>query len=375
MGVPSVRGPFRPETGATPPYLGGREREQALFRELLTDLTHGTAPGTQVVLYGPRGNGKTALLRWLRNEASASGVETLVLVPSEIPDQTRLTELATPDRWWRTLVPGKLSAGGLSWAGTSGRDRRPLLKDMLASRARKAPLLVVADEAHTLDLAVGRALLNAAQEVGAELPCLVVLAGTPNLEGRLSAMGASFWNRAEQIRIGRLDEAATAEALARPLSEEGVPADGDALAVMVRESQRYPYFVQLVGRAVWASVAGRDGERRRVTTENVRDALPEFGRTRDRFYRQRLDELRKGGLLPAARAVAEAFRERAALTDAGLEAGLATALGEAANAGTMDAATEALAHLGFLWRADDRLEWEPGIPSLMDFTREVTTAS
>lgn len=347
-----------------------------LFHELLTDLTHGTAPGTQVVLYGPRGNGKTVLLRWLRNEAASLGqVETAVLLPSGISDGARLSELMLPMSWSDRLTPEQIGLAGFSWRPGPSAGPPPPLEEVLAARARKAPLLVVMDEAHTLDLEVGQALLNAVQEVGAELPCLLVLAGTPNLEGRLSAMGASFWNRAEQIRVGRLDKAATAAALRRPLSGEGIPVDAEALAVMVRESQGYPYFVQLLGRAVWARVAGEAGERRRVSSETVRDALPEFDRTRGRFYRQRLDELRRGGLLPTARAVAEAFRGRTVLTDSRLDAALKTALGEAANSGTMDAATEALAHLGFLWRADDRLEWEPGIPSLMDYTCEVARAS
>ena len=111
--------------------------------------------------------------------------------------------------------------------------------------------MVLADEAHTLDLGVGRTLLNAAQEVGTERPCLLVLAGTPNLEGRLNAMGASFWDRAEILRIGRLDDEATREALRRPFASEGVTVEDAALKLMAREAQNYPYFVQLLGNAVW----------------------------------------------------------------------------------------------------------------------------
>lgn len=360
----SARGPFRPGTGAAPPFLAGREAEQALFRDLLTDLKHGTAPGTQVVLHGPRGNGKTALLGWLKREAAASGVETSVLRPSEIQSERRLRELLAPGSWWDRLASGEVAIAGFSWK--PGTMPAPPPGDILAARARTNALVLLLDEAHTLDLAVGRGLLNAAQEVGAELPCLLVLAGTPNLEARLNAMGASFWNRAEQMRVGRLNEEAAGAAIQRPFDDEGIAVDAEALVTIVRESQRYPFFVQLLGRAVWAGVTGSGGSR--VTVAVVDAALPHFGRTRRRFYRQRLDELQGSRLLPAAGAVAEAFRNRTAVGDRDLHAALEVAgVGGGDDA---DAATERLANLGFIWRADEQPEWEPGIPSLMDYVRD-----
>ena len=357
----SPRGPFRPGTGAAPPYLAGREEGQALFRDLLTDLKQGTAPGTQVVLYGPRGNGKTALLGWLKREAAASGIETSVLRPSEVPSEGRLRELLAPGSWWERIASGEVTIAGFSWK--PGTMPPPPPGDILAARARTNALVLLVDEAHTLDLAVGRGLLNAAQEVGAELPFLLVLAGTPNLEGRLNAMGASFWNRAEQIRVGRLSEESTAAAIQRPFADEGIAVAGDALTAIVRESQRYPFFVQLLGSRVWASVTGRGGSR--VTLAAVDAALAHFDRTRRRFYRQRLDELRRDGLLKVAVAVAEAFRNRPTLGDLELDAALKAA--DVGEGDAADTATGRLAKLGFLWRADELPEWEPGIPSLMDY--------
>ena len=68
----SRQGPFRPGPGGLPPYLAGRESEQALYLALLGDLQDGLAPPREVVLSdGPRGNGKTALLAWLQQEAAA----------------------------------------------------------------------------------------------------------------------------------------------------------------------------------------------------------------------------------------------------------------------------------------------------------------
>ena len=80
-------GPFRPGPGGLPPYLAGRTSEQALFRAFLGDLQDGLAPSREIVLHGPRGNGKTALLVWLQREAAKyPGVDVLRLTPADIPN-------------------------------------------------------------------------------------------------------------------------------------------------------------------------------------------------------------------------------------------------------------------------------------------------
>ncbi len=355
-----MRGPFRPGLGATPPYLAGREREQEVLRELLVDLGNGMAPGTQVVLLGPRGNGKTVLLGWLEGEVTAleDRVECLRLLPAEIPDETRLSELLAPPPWWRQIASGAIAGAGFSWKPRRGPARPS--SEVLRARARRNPLLLLVDEAHTLELAVGRALLNAGQQVGADLPCLLVLAGTPDLEDRLSGMGASFWGRADHVRIGRLSEDATQAGFRRPFAQEGTEVSANALALMVRESQCYPYFVQYLGREVW-----REG-RGRVRLRTVEAALPRFRRMRDRFYRRRAEELDKLGLLEAGIAVAAAFRGRDGLTRGELRAAIGETRPE-----SMQAALRTLQHLGLIWQMETALRWEPGIPSLMNYLRAV----
>lgn len=360
-------GPFRPGTGAPPPYLAGREGEQALLRGLLEGLAEGEPPPSEVILYGPRGAGKTVLLRWLEHEADASpGTETTVLLPSVVPDSARLAELLLPDSWWGRLTPHEVEVAGFSWR--PGRGHPPPLDEVVAVRARRRPFLLLLDEAHTLDLEVGRALLNTSQRVGRELPFLLVLAGTPNLRSHLNRMGVSFWNRAELVRVGRLSEEAAGAALRRPFEAEGVAVDEEALAAAVGESQCYPYFVQLLGGAIWRDVAGR-GEPR-VTRAALDRARPVFAERRGEYYLHRLDELKRRGLLAAGRAVAEAFRNSDRIGDPQFDGAIAAALPGDATPGAVDRAAAALSDLGFIWRVRARPEWEPGIPSLMDYVRE-----
>ncbi len=187
-----ARGPFRPGTGATPPHLAGREAEQADCRGFLAELDQGIAPGTQIVLHGPRGNGKTVLLDWIEGEARSRGIATLILRPAEIATPEQLAEALAPASW--RLAGGGFTLSGFSWK--PGAAPAPAAGDILLARVQAEALVVLVDEAHTLRPDVGRVLLNAAQEAGRKHPFLLVLAGTPNLEAHLNAMEVSFWDRA-----------------------------------------------------------------------------------------------------------------------------------------------------------------------------------
>ena len=358
-------GPFRPGPGGFPPHLAGREREQGLFRGLLARLDRGEAPPSEVILYGPRGNGKTVLLEWISEFASGStGVDVEAFTPSRFKSPTRLAELLLPAGWWKTLKPDEIGVRGITWR-PGKRSAAPDPVEVLALRAARKPLVVLLDEAHTLDPEVGRSLLNAAQEVRRSAPFLLVLAGTPNLRAHLGTMGASFWNRSQKLRIGRLDERATAEAIREPLEAEDLAITDEALEHLVRESHGYPFFVQLWGGAVWARAVVES--RREIGADDARTCQAVFDEQRDDYYSDRFHELDDSGLLQPARAVAETFRSRPVLSGGELRAAIRQGFGEAAGDDEVAAAARKLRHLGFIWQAGTRQVWEPGIPSLMDY--------
>ena len=363
-------GPFRPGAGVLPPYLSGRESEQALFRDLLADMAQGIAPAGEVVLHGPRGNGKTVLLTWIeRTIGRCAELDVVSLSPSAFRTPEELGELLLPDSWRRHLSPDEITIRGLTWR--PGEKPTRALEKLLAARAKQKPLVVLLDEAHTLDIELGRLLLNTGQSVrGQELPFLLVLAGTPGLREHLHAMGASFWNRARSLPIGRLADEAAAEAIRKPLAAESVEISEDALAGVLDESHGYPYFLQLWGEAVWTQVSTASAACRRITPTEVAAARTKFEPAKQIYYRDRYDELRRTRRLPVARAVAEAFRGAQLLDDSELEAALGRGLGgESSDAASIEAEA-ALHRLGYIWRPGTSAKWEPGIPSLMDYIRE-----
>ena len=368
MSTKDLLGPFQARDGGLPPYLAGRASEQDICRAFLSRLRNGRAPPREIIFYGPRGNGKTALLVWLEREAgSFPGVDVIRFVPAAVRTERQLVERLLPASWWQRLTPSEISVYGIKWR--PGEDRPPPLDEALAARAKKGPLVVLLDEAHTLDDEIGCILLNASQQVGRELPFLLVLAGTPGLRACLGALNATFWNRAERCPVGRLDPSAAAAALRMPLEDEHVDIDEDAIAHMVRESQGYPYFVQLWGEAVWRQVRGGQEMRERIVRDDVARAQTAFDREKNGYYLERYDELMERELLAPARTVADAFEERSLLTDKQLDTAIARGLGAGCRPPAVAAARTTLGNLGYVWRPEIEPRWEAGIPNLMNYVQ------
>lgn len=372
MVASTVSGPFRPGTGRLPPHLAGRRREQELFDRLLAGLAQGEPAPADALLYGPRGNGKTTLLSWIESRADESPeLDALWLVPSAIPDETRLVERLLPASFWSRFAPAEASAFGITWR-PGGNDPPPL--DLaITARARRRPLVVLLDEAHTLRPEVGGALLNASQMAGRRTPFLLVLAGTPDVRDRLGEMNASFWNRAQLLSIGRLDDEASAAAVREPLREDGLSIADQALARIVAESHGYPFFLQLWGDAVWveADAARRSGSPEPVVTvEAVERAAPEFERRRREYYHDRYREMEDADLLGVAAAVAGVFARSPRVSTARLRSAIVEGLGEGSDPERIGPAETMLRQTGFVWRGGGETSWEPGIPSLMDYMRE-----
>ena len=366
---------FAPGDGSSPPELTGRDAQQAVLSRCLADLVGGSAPPHNVVLLGPRGNGKTVLLNWLKAAcADAPSVEVLPLTPRDVPAPPALLHALLPRRGLAKLLPRKVgiaSVGSAEWS-PAGNGWRHLSKE-LAGRCQRKPLVVLLDEAHTLDLAVGSVLLNASQQVRAEAPFLLVLAGTPGLPTHLNEMDASFWGRLGEglLGVGRLTDAAARTALVKPLKRHGVEIETDALDAVIEDSQRYPYFIQLWGDALWQEHLANPGARlTTATTAAVRDAVA--ARVAN-YYQGRYQELAAAGLLTAAAAVAPFFQGGVDVTAS--EQDIDSAL---LSAGIEDAADrftvcDGMSRLSYMWCPPNQLPpvvWSAGIPSLTTYVLE-----
>ena len=431
----ALLGLFQAGDGAPPPTLAGREQPLRGLTGLLMRMEEGKAPPREAVLYGPRGNGKTVLLRQFEADCRAAGIGVIALNSSQVPTAVKLAKrLLEPETGtlqdgqddavtgekennedqepkkntaravlnknlakWRKKLDQVLTAPQLDVDSVSAKvpgvasldlrkktadDLDIALEGLLAARCYDKPLVVTLDEAHTLDLDVGWRLLNLSQQLrSAEgAPFLLVVSGTPNLRAHLGKMKASFWGRSEKLAIGRLDATATRDALVGPLQAKGISFDPDALARVVDDSQGYPYFIQLWGEAL-CEVLVNTKQGQQITASVADEAWPVVEEKRQDYYQDRYNEMKKQGLLDAAERVARTFAGRDIL----YESVVIRALTEASGVGEARALTQfdELSELGYLWQAPQTREKgappppdiEPGIPSLMTHVSEVFQAN
>ncbi len=373
--VGSGRSPFVPGWGKLPPYLAGRQVEQSVIGEFLDVLAERRAPDGGVILYGPRGNGKTALLRWARVEAEARGINVLPFSAAGIRTKESLAnQLCRAPSWLRTLR--RVSVGAIGAKSRDGNSRP--VTDVLVRRAHKTSLLVTIDEAHVLAPGPGQAMLSAVQDTqGMGLAVLLILAGTPHLPRHLGTMDAPFWDRSERLPIGRLRRDAAAQAIRIPLEEHGRAMEDEALAQVVEESHGYPYFLQIWGKLLWQ---GSLDPSRPLSVADVDRVRKLFKRKRDLFYLDRHAELKERGLATVAAQVSKSFSGAPMRPTDEIEETVRSSLeiqGRPADRSSVTTACRRLYELGYIWSVTDQSRhcYEPGIPSLMAFVSRSECAS
>ena len=381
---------FAPGAGMTPPVLAGREREKAVIIEALEDLGEGYNPTANIALIGPRGNGKTALLRWAEAHVDEceGKVKCIILNPDSFSSHSDLVEALADHGMLATLL-GEGYSGSINLLGSGislsqQASPKKLLRPVLKKKCSNGGLALLVDEAHTLhhNPEVARAFFNDAQALAGEgRPLLLILAGTPDTSSRLNGIEATFWNRLERIGIGLLDMAASREALRTPLERMGYRIEADALDQAADAAQRYPYFLQLVGRELHRSAKAEPDklvEGDRIGGAILERALKAFRIASNAYFADRHHELRTIGILSSAEAVARLFVAQqtistsAAAIKSAIDRSIDKKLEDRAKAcGGVEPAlwVEAnLRNVGFIWsRFGNEDRCEPGIPSLMNY--------
>ena len=372
--------PFTPGAGKTPPCLVGRQAEQSQYREYLERMRDDKT-GEMIIMYGPCGVGKTVLLNWLERQCDKAGY---IVAQAGADDGGALAnKLARLLPF--NLKPGPLSIGGdaqagigallkgaakTMWHAVTGNERN--LDERLLNACKKNPRVFLLDEAHSLGESDRKRLLALAQRLTDQAPFLLVLCGTPGLMQSIRN-GATFVERAPKMSIGLLDPQAAAEAIAVPLQEDGITIERPTLDAITRHAQRYPFFIQQWGKALWA----------RAKTENIRHLRDEDAQKlraavdsdRRDFYAARYMRMRDDTeLLAAAAAVGEAFKGKDSMS---IDAVTTVIKKTIAPASADDKARDTKANelerelnrIDYIWYPPCG-EARPGIPSFMDYISE-----
>ncbi len=380
MGNQDLTRLFTPGTGGVPPYLAGRKREQEYFQDCVEALKNREPINQDLIIYGPRGNGKTALLGYLQKETLREEKDNLDILwetPNEMGTLIELSARLTEDnpKLRDRFKSGGVSGGvGFAQANIEIDLSRPsaTVRKILQERCQSKPLILIIDEAHRLQPPIAGALLNASQVVRREEhPFLLVLAGTPNLMAALGETNASFWGRSELCPLGRLAPDEAGQAVTVPLEQAGISFAPGVVDEIVERTHCYPFFLQIWGDCLARSLA-QTGQTE-VTLDMLREVEAEAHRRRDAMYQTRFDEIRRLGLLSVAESVADAFIQpgKPTLHERILEEAIARGLSDkdepVTDSRILDNLDQ-LYQLGYVWRVKG-FDYEPGIPSLMNYVQ------
>ena len=377
--------PFTPGTGHAPEHIGGREDVFDLLRKALQSiapseaqeedglLEHDAMP--PIVLTGPRGVGKTLLLRWMQKRAQEMGIHVARL--EYVKDLTAgdalgnlFDEIAGGDESLLKLVKGfNLTVGPLGGGVDLGAATRTY-KNVLQSRLRQGPLVLLMDEAHHYETKYMGLMLQVGQRlINEEYPLVMLLVGTPDLRSYLMKIQATFMTRSKRIYINLLATAESKDALSKPFANRGIKVDPEALEMMWGMTDNYPYFVQLVGAEVWKALP-EEGERR-VDVALVKKAEAGISRERSDFYSLIYDEMNTKKLTSYALQTAEFViqKQGANVKRKDIELVLLQK-----NSGLSEEEAQEIVDrlqwLGFIWQGGEG-KMEAGIPSFFTYLQEM----
>ena len=313
-----IQNPFSPGAGTPPPELAGRGQILESASLALERARIGRSARSQMLL-GLRGVGKTVLLNRIAETAEKAHFLSVVL---EAPEERPLAEMIIPPlrsmlfklrRSEKAMASAKRALAVLrSFAsafkfkvgeiefgveaevgvGDSGALDVDLpevfLSVAVAAQQAGTAIAVLLDEVQYLSATDLGALITAVHRVSQRsLPFVLFGAGLPQLAG-LAGEAKSYAERLfDYPNIGPLDDQAARDAVVAPLRRESTSIDDDALALILKETQGYPYFLQ-----EWASHSWKEAVESRIHLADVQRASIQSLCDLDAgFFRVRLDRL------------------------------------------------------------------------------------
>jgi AAA+ ATPase superfamily predicted ATPase len=269
--------------------------------ELAVKLTANRGAAQPIVVVGLRGMGKTALLRRsIRNRDTkpivlyAEGSEEQSLAASFRRSLERASgELrSAPDRLKSTLdsIVRKLpkasfelphEMGAIAIEGNKVETGpKPFIDAIFELNEAAAKhdrfLAFVIDEIQTVRVEDLLPVVEFVHETaGTNTPALLLGAGLPNSRLHLHRV-KTYTERWRYFRLELLSRDESRDAIDLPARERGVGIEEKALELLARESAGYPFFIQELGSAAWATRTGPS-----ITAEQIRGIVPGVRRLLD----------------------------------------------------------------------------------------------
>ena len=313
-----ILNPYAPGAGMPPPELAGRDD---LLRRVRITLERARLrrPAKSVLAVGLRGVGKTVLILKLSDYAESQG---MLVTRVEAPESRSLPALLAPGLRLAMIelarksrareLAGRALRGlagfvgalkvkyrdievgldfdpepGLADNGDLELDLQALLQAVgEACASADTGLAMFVDELQYVDEDELAALIVALHRTAQRsLPITLVGAGLPQLRGRMGRAKSYAERLFDVPDIGPLSQEAASTAIIKPARDLGVDFQPEAVDMILRETEGYPYFLQEWGKHVWDAAEGSP-----IKPEDVRTASAAAIATLDEgFFMVRFD--------------------------------------------------------------------------------------
>lgn len=315
-----IRNPFAPGAGTPPPELAGRDELRETVRIAIERVRRGS-PAKSVLMVGLRGVGKTVLLERMREDAEATGVQTIRIeapegrsLPAILAPQLRSVLLrlsrvesakALAERGLRALagfakalkvrygdIEVSLDVGpeaGLADNGDLEHDLPVLLETVgLAAQGAKTAVVMFVDELQYVEESQLEALITALHRCAQrKLPITLVGAGLPQLRAHTGKAKSYAERLFDFPEVGPLPAAAARLAITKPVEAEGAHIENRAVDRILEVTEGYPYFLQEWGKHSWDAADDSPITREDVQTASA-VAIADLDAS---FFRVRFDRL------------------------------------------------------------------------------------
>jgi len=397
---------FPAGSGSAPPILVGREAQAQQLIGLLSDVCYERrALGIHgVVIHGPRGTGKTALLNTFDDISTQHGAKTIRMdgnggLQSFGRLMGRLSQHIEP-REERTKGHVKgLKVGITTLIKAEGHAQHQALtktsevtpdQDVLSSlesmirNKPNTPVLLIIDEAHGADASVLGELMNAVQTLGggdSKKPIGFVLGGTPDLIDLMcqkSCQSTWFRDRAQDERFAPMSNDLATEACLKALTETltavGVTVEGNDVMQIVENCKGSPYFLQQLGKCALESASQHHDV---ATFEHGGEIDLAFKKAIEQRYASAWKNIQSENLSSCARQLGALWRStkhpddriRPGLLKKAIRSGLKHAPHPEEDIMSFEDAQAYFKHLGLLWATSvsGDEDWSLGLPSFFDY--------
>lgn len=294
---------FTPSFGSEPLYLAGRDK---IIHSIATALKRGIGdPNASSLLVGARGTGKTVLLSYLGKQALQYGWITIQTVCAKgmlkdiyIQLQKKASEYI--DKEEKKHLKG-ISVGQLfsvEWENEKeidfGNWRERITNIVTALNAIDIGVLFTIDEVKPSVEEIRQFVIIYQYFVSDRKKTALLMAGLPfQVSQLLQNDDISFARRCQYKKLERISDGDAANAFEKTVISSGRTINEKALKLAVKESDGFPYMIQLVGY----KMLEQHPETKDISYQDVESGAREAKRNmEDSIYRTTLRELSNGDI-------------------------------------------------------------------------------